>query len=209
MFFWRVSLSAALCALTWAPPVHACKCSPAPSVDAARRGAAAVFEGQVAHVTPVGTGDLVVALNVVRAWKNADSEQLLLRTRADAAACGVHFEVGETYLVYARAAEKDAELPGLEVSRCDRTRPIAEAVDDLEELGMGVAPVSATTKDLAEDHDPASAVDTQQKKPAAGGCASCALGGEAHPGVLELAGGIALVLWLRRHRPRRHRRPSA
>jgi MYXO-CTERM domain-containing protein len=145
----------------------------------------------------VATGDLVVALNVVRSWKNVSTEQISVRTRSEGTACGFSFEPDQTYFVYAQASEKDAALPGLSVSRCGRTRLINEANADIVELGMGSVPVSTTIHDTADYDAPAqanapSSLTTQQNKPAAGGCASCSLatGASSSPSKLTLGLGL-------------------
>jgi hypothetical protein len=170
----------ALCAVLSAPTAHACKCAAPDSPTAALASSAAVFEGQVTKVTPIDEHDIAVELKVVRRWKNADVEKILVRTHSDQAACGVGFESDQSYLVYAQGPATDA-LPGLQVSRCGRTRPINEAVDDIAELGMGVVPVSPTIHDNVTDNDDNAQnthnpVASQHDRPAAGGCASCTVG---------------------------------
>jgi len=171
----------------WLPsPAAACKCAQPEPVGDAVRAAAAVFEGRVKKLTPLGSSDLVVELSVVRTWKGADSEHILLRTRQAAAACGFPFVPNESYLIFARQGPAEANLPGLEVLRCGRTKLMTEAEADLAQLGMGVVPVTAHGSDLPPGSEPASSqplahqdgVATQRARPAAGGCASCnSLGG--------------------------------
>jgi hypothetical protein len=208
MWLWVVRGSAPvalLWALSWAQQVHACKCAEPPSAADAQAGAAAVFEGRVTSVTPLGEHDVAVELSVVRTWKNADVEKILVRTRADSAACGFEFQRDQSYLVYAQSAPADA-LPGLEVSHCGRTRPIVEADADIAAIGMGSVPVATTGSDAvvdAEDQPNHSgtthnAVLTQHERPAAGGCASCSLAPH-RTSVPHLPGAlVVLVLGLQR-----------
>jgi hypothetical protein len=186
---------------------EACKCASPPSVADALRTAGAVFEGRVSKLTPLGSNDLVVELSVIRTWKDAATEHILLRTRQDAAACGFPFAPGESFLIYADAAPSDASLPGLEALRCGRTKPMSEAEADIIELGMGSVPVSARKDDLPPNADNAttnSAIAEQHAKPAAGGCASCsALGRPLHaPGAGSAATLTLLGAWTLRRRRR-------
>jgi hypothetical protein len=168
-----------------------------------------VFEGRVSKLTPLGESDLVVELNVVRSWKAANTEHILLRTRQDSAACGFPFAPNESYLIYADAAPNDASLPGLEVLHCGRTKPMSEADADIAELGMGVVPVSARKGDAVAGEDTANtAIAEQQAKPAGAGCSRCsALGAQvrtsgpaASAALLSLS---ATLLWALRRRRRR------
>jgi hypothetical protein len=159
----------------------ACKCAAPAAVSEAVQAAAAVFEGRVTKLTPLGTSDLVVDVSVVRTWKGADAEHILLRTRQDSAACGFPFEPNESYLIYATEGPPEANLPGLQVLHCGRTARLTDAQADLAELGIGVVPVSARGSDLPPGTEPPSnqqparddAAISQRARPAAGGCASC------------------------------------
>src|SRR5690606_22193376 len=62
-------------------------------------------------------------------------------TNSSSAACGYTFEKNTSYLVYARESEGR-----LHVSLCSRTRPMAEAADDLVVLGAGATPVHIEPK---------------------------------------------------------------
>jgi hypothetical protein len=184
------------CWVAWSAPAPAwaCKCAPPPPVADALKEAAAVFEARVTKLTPLNSIELVVELNVVRGWKGADNEHVLLRTPKDSAACGIEFSAGESYLVYAGEAPQEAPLPGLVALRCGRTRLMSEAEEDLAVLGVGVVPVTPAKSELAAS-PPAvkNAAAQPREKPAAGGCASCSALGAA-PGSASAALGIALLL---------------
>jgi hypothetical protein len=218
----RASAVLLACALSLSSPARAqaCKCAPESPVGDALRSAAAVFEGRVSKLTPLGSTDLVVELSVVRSWKDADTEHILLRTRQDEAACGFPFVPDQSYLIYADADEapNDASLPGLEVLRCGRTKLITDADADLAVLGMGSVPVAAREGDLPSEGEVGAAhpdtatnpIMAQEGKPAAGGCASCsALGQRTAPPLAWLSGGGFVMLGLARVRRQRHRRTSA
>lgn len=201
MFVWVVPVLASLCALLWAPTAYACKCAGESSPSEARDAAAAVFEGRVTQITPPGPSshDVVVELSVTRTWKEVGVEKVRVRTHAEGPACGFAFEQDQTYLVYAQKAQAAGDEPTLSVSRCSRTRLMTEAEPDLAELGMGVVPVAPYAQGAVTP------VDTQRARPAAGGCASCSLGlpkQSGLPATSTLVMGLALLLALRRRRPR-------
>jgi hypothetical protein len=160
------STAAALLALlvTLALPArgHACSCM-AQTVEAAIEEAAAIFEGRVAAIEP-GEGGLHVRFDVVQTWRAADSEHVEVITAADSAACGYAFEVGRSYLVYARDADG-----ALHTGLCSRTQPIEEADEDRVALGSGTIPV-----DVEDDPD---RPPPRQELAPRGGCAGCAVDG--------------------------------
>lgn len=138
------------CTLFSTTPAFACKCM-VPTVEAARADAAALFEGRVLDVakqTREGEMPRVRAtLAVVRTWKGLDREERVeVLTNKDSAACGYEFEKDESYLVYAQ--RNDGVL---HVSLCSRTRPMAEASEDLKVLGAGSTPVHIEPKSDAPD----------------------------------------------------------
>lgn len=195
MFVWRVSLLVAIGVWLWSPAAHACKCAePAGAVEAAA-GAAAVFEGQVTKISAVDAQTQRVELKVPRAWKGVSSEQVAVTTPAESAACGYPFQLGESYLVYASAGGD-----GLRVVHCSRTRSIAEADADVAALGMGVTPV-ATQVAGEIGSVPENAAAAQGRKPAAGGCASCAVAGARGVPANWAVGGMLLsIVAVRRRR---------
>lgn len=201
-----------------APRARACKCAEPPPAPLAASNAAAVFEGRVTEILPIGSDDLVVSLAVVRAWKGVKSlEHVQVRTRKESASCGFPFEKDESYLVYADSVPKENDLPELSVLHCGRTRVIADADADIAELGMGATPVSPGPSELATK-PPApppqkpvaeGVLGAQQNKPAAGGCASCGLVGAPHGASGAAAFWIAaLALGLCIERVRRGRSRS-
>lgn len=182
---------------------HACKCATPPPVRDALDAATAVFEGQVGKLTPLGA-DLIVELNVVRTWKGADSEHVLLRTRKESAACGFAFEPEQSYLIYAGSGPSEPNLPNLQVFACGRSKPMSAAEPDLVELGVGVVPVSARGNDLPPGTEPATdAKDSQSPspprvRPAAGGCGGCSASAATRGESTWLAAAFVLMLIHRR-----------
>jgi hypothetical protein len=197
--------------LLWINQARACKCAePASTLDALH-AAAAVFEGQVTGLSSPDPDEVVVELNVVRTWKDANSEHITLRTHRESAACGYPFELNTSYLIFADEAPRDSTDTGLSVAHCSRTKPILEADDDLLVLGLGVVPVAPHKQDLPPGTEPqaARALTAQRDKPAAGGCASCSAGAGAGANTLDAVPALLVGLLARRRGERRGRAPAA
>ncbi len=149
--------------LTASQPVQACKCV-LPTVQSAREDASALFEGRVLAITDLGVdasatnGELKATLAVVRTWKGLDrDERIDVFTNGSGAACGYTFAKDVSYLVYAREHEGR-----LYVSACSRTRPLADASEDLQALGGGWTPVAIGPQSKSLDAavpEPASTTD--------------------------------------------------
>lgn len=109
-----------------------------PAEEMAR--SAAVLAGRVLRIDAprggmVSTGDPVhVVFQVERVWKGPAVHNLVIVTARHSVSCGFPFEVGQEYLVYARAVEGE-----LHTSICSRTAPLAAAGEDLAALGPGMA----------------------------------------------------------------------
>ncbi len=168
-------------------PAEACSCM-AQGFEEARSGAAAIFEGRVDAIEPIG-GQLRVRFHVTQAWRGVEHESVELLTASNSAACGYTFEIGQHYLVY--AGQDDASLT---VSLCSRTARMDDASEDRQLLGSGVIPV-----DVADDADE----PTPREPPATrAGCASCtAL--SAQPPVLVILASLASLALVGRRRSRR------
>jgi MYXO-CTERM domain-containing protein len=144
-----------------------------PPVEAAREDATAVFEGRVLSIEDVpsagepSVGEKLVTLAVVRTWKGVESdERIAVYTNAQSAACGYSFAKDTSYLVYARSSDDKK----LNVSSCSRTKPLADAADDLKVLGAGSTPVHIENKAATPAEGtaaPAPAAPTQPVVPAA------------------------------------------
>lgn len=122
---------------------YACSCVPPAPPAEAFANAEAVFAGKVIHWSvPNSTGSsadpIHVTFNVSTVWKGPASRILAVQTASSGASCGYGFVLPEEYLVYAYGAGDD-----LEVSLCSRTRPLADAAEDLAELGAGEVPASS------------------------------------------------------------------
>lgn len=189
-----LSLGLVLTALAFARPALACKCAPH-SVAQALSQADAVFEGRVVAIEDVNTGGEPpaakkrVTLNIVRVWKDLeDVETVTVTTNAESAACGFHFEIDHSYLVYANRADQL-----LSVHSCTRTRPMSDAGEDLSQLGGGVTPVRITPAAPAQATKPEAQTT---KPPKRGGCA-VSVSRVGQSGFVALA-FVALALFIRR-----------
>lgn len=208
----RALLVIALLTLAPTAVALACSCMRSTPAEALERSTA-VFEGRVLEVTPfeerrdvtleggcldeacreslsettesVEVTGFAVRLSVTRRWKGVDTEEVVVRTARDSAACGFAFEVGQDYVVYASAED---EAGTLATGLCDRTARVADASEDLVALGTGEVPVDV-------DEEPTSTTD---EPPARGGCASCAASGA--PTLTALFPAAFALVMLRRRR---------
>lgn len=110
------------------PTAGKCK---VPNVETAVKNSEAVFTGKITKVA--ADGDVkTFTFEVEKYWKGAESEKLEINVQ-ETMRYQAWFEVGETYLVYAHGgAEEDGKL--WEV-RCSRTKLLADASEDVAELG--------------------------------------------------------------------------
>lgn len=113
----------------------ACSCvTPKPLPLDAKRKADAVFEGRAYGQTIIGATTRY-SFDVDRYWKGDLPERIEIETRTQSSACGRTYELGRSYVIYARK-DKGRWTDGL----CSRTRPTVAAAQDLSMLGEGVVP---------------------------------------------------------------------
>lgn len=124
--------------------VNACSCvQPAPPKDSLEQSTA-VFTGKVVDIdVPIGivvsSADPVkITFEVSKIWKGPDYETLVLTTARGGASCGYGFIVNEEYIVYAYDEENT-----LSTGICSRTRLLANAKEDLQDLGAGNLPTNS------------------------------------------------------------------
>jgi hypothetical protein len=205
--FLAVTSVLSCCLLLLAAPALACKCM-LPAVADARADAKALFEGRVLAIEQQGddpnsaTGKQRVTLAVVRSWKGLErEEQVDVFTNGSSAACGYMFEKNTSYLVY--AGEHEGKLS---VSLCSRTRPLADAAEDLTVLGAGSTPVKVVPKSAPESGAQDAGGTAPSPEAAAthppvqkrGGCAT----GRAQASIFDSLLGFAAVGLLLRRRSR-------
>lgn len=160
----RTALALALAGLALATlpsPVLACSCAPRTPEQAAA-DATAIFEGRVAAVAIDGD-ERVVSFDVVQGWRGVEHEHIEVRTASSDAACGVSFEVGRSYLVYAAGAAES-----LTTGLCSRTRRMEEADEDRAFLGSGTIPVDIVDEETTPER-------RTGVRPTRGGCAGCTI----------------------------------
>jgi hypothetical protein len=107
-----------LCSLAALVPssASACSCKPLSKAEIID-WSAAVFRGRVLSVESPGMLDFkwppdmwIVRLEVITAWKGSPEPELVVITEQDGTACGVPFEKGVEYLVFAAPSSPDAPL---------------------------------------------------------------------------------------------------
>ena len=137
----RVGFSCALvvCSILSGQEARACTCDPEVPPRAALQSATAVFLGEATYQETIYkkvsenkgkvsfVAEVLVKFVVEKSWKGAKNKEFIIRTSEEG--CGYKFTLGEKYLVYAYG--KDI----LATSGCTRTRSLADARDDLKELG--------------------------------------------------------------------------
>jgi len=123
-----------LFSLPFSSSSYACSCMPPGTPLAEMEKSDAVFSGEVIDVK-TDDSTLTAKISVKESWKGMDSKEVTVNTAIDSAGCGVNFETGKEYIVYA-SLEEGKYITSL----CSRTAELAYAQDDLKELGEGTVP---------------------------------------------------------------------
>ena len=199
----RLALVASLVAL-WlfanTEQSHACSCVPPGPPSEALAESAVVFAGKVTSVrefedpnatTFSSTDPTTVEFKVDTVWKGQSYETMSLTTARSDASCGFTFIEGEEYVVYSR--------DGATVSLCSRTRSVAYAQEDFDELGEGDRPGAGSIGPIPEPPRGGEA-DLSD-----GGTGSCGLSPHAglFPRDASAAALMAGLVWLGLRRRRR------
>lgn len=116
---------------------HACSCmAPKPPVESAQN-ASAVFHAKLISVADVpkahqySIDNKIYKFEVVRTFKGQLDAQVNVHTAGNSAACGRDYGApGSEWLIYARIDEQGQTHDNL----CSRSRPIADAAEDIAEL---------------------------------------------------------------------------
>jgi hypothetical protein len=122
-----------LAAGPYAAGAHACSCAGMSDTDDVFRRSNAVFAGEVVEigelpteqVEPTDPGMLLLApvtFEVKAAWKGVAGGPVVVHGQGPAPSCGLDFELGETYLVFAGRAGEGDNGP-LQTDLCSPTRP--------------------------------------------------------------------------------------
>lgn len=141
-----IAASVLLTLLVNADPATACSCMSSGPPCQGFFQVDAVFAGMVTTISEVeGSPDLLydrrlVRLAVERGFRGIEGATAEVLTGMGGGDCGYDFKTGERYLVYADRNQEGRLTTGI----CSRTRPIAEAADDLKFIdGLRSAPAGA------------------------------------------------------------------
>ena len=115
-----------------ARPAYACSCAGTSDTDEEFQRSDAVFAGEVVEVGelsveragPPGPGMPLLApvtFDVEGAWKGVSGDSAVVHGQGPGPSCGLDFERGETYLVFAGRAGEDENGP-LQTDLCSSTR---------------------------------------------------------------------------------------
>jgi hypothetical protein len=129
---------------------HACSCAGGASLEKQIRMSDAVFSGEVENIEPderaPGSGPPSlgrVTFDAKEVWKGGTEEPIEVYGYGDEVTCGIEFERGESYLVYAyRSNGNEDNL--LETDFCGPTKPLENADGDLRVLGSQDVPIPDT-----------------------------------------------------------------
>lgn len=134
---------------------EACSCvTPKPFPRDALRNADAVFEGRAYGHATAGL-KARYSFDVDRFWKGELGQRVEIETHTHSAACGRGYELGRSYIIYARRSGTHWVD-----NMCSRTRPTVAAAEDLLVLGDGTRPGQGTV-----DFEPAAAIATPPLEP--------------------------------------------
>jgi hypothetical protein len=122
-----------------------CECSPSGYPSQELKESAAVFLGRVSAIRYtdstllkeeiISSSDrIIVSFDVLKTWKGDKKTTLNVETGVTTKTCGYPFKVGESYLVYTFYQIGGSDSTTLLTSLCSRTRPLAAAAEDIEEL---------------------------------------------------------------------------
>jgi hypothetical protein len=123
-----------LFSLPFSSSSYACSCFPPGTPTEELEKSDAVFSGKVIDVK-TDDSTLRAKIRVKESWKGMDSKEVTLNTSIDSAGCGVNFETGKEYIVY--AYQEDGKYI---TYLCSRTAELVHAQEDLKELGEGTIP---------------------------------------------------------------------
>ena len=115
---------------------HACSCAEGRSTEEALRSSDAVFSGEVVEIgklpmeqegaTDPGLPLLApVTFDVKESWKGVEEDPAVVHGQGPGPSCGLDFERGETYLVFAGRAGEGENSP-LQTDYCGNTFPASE-----------------------------------------------------------------------------------
>ena len=132
-----------------AEPVSACSCTNYPDFDRAVAQSNVILLGEVTAIRPAGPGyfeAVIVSMRVVGWWKGAPPNTMIdIITGQDDGICGVHFDIGSQYLVYAFNGAGLYGGPGTSpwTHSCWRTHEVYPDYPDPDIAALGPVPTRA------------------------------------------------------------------
>ena len=130
-----------------ASEAYACTCALV-STERQIKMSDAVFSGEVVSIEPGERATDVsppslgrVTFEVEESWKGTLEESVDVYGHGPGASCGIKFDEGKSYLVYARRSGGGGSL---QTGLCDSTKPLEQADDDLQLLGSSAGSLPDT-----------------------------------------------------------------
>lgn len=123
-----------------AEDAHACSCAGPSTPEEQLQESDVVFSGEVLDArdnpSPTAPGLHLgpVSFDVEESWKGASEEQVVVLGYGESSSCGIDFQKGERYLVYATYGGQ-GEDTALTTGICQGTKLLTAAEGDLEALG--------------------------------------------------------------------------
>ncbi len=97
----------------------------------------AVFSGKVIEINKIPQSrDVSVKIEIKEIWKGLLSKEVNISTPDNPSACGVSFEIGKSYLIFASQLDNGDLSTGL----CLKNKELEKAAEELEILGEGKKP---------------------------------------------------------------------
>ncbi|WP_078379186.1 hypothetical protein [Sutcliffiella halmapala] len=124
-----------LFSLPFASTSFACSCLPPGSPSQELDKSDAVFTGEVTGIKGKYNSTVEAKINVKESWKGIDATEVTVYTANDSASCGIDFEVGKEYIIYAYLEDGNYTT-----YLCTRTAELSYAQEDIKELGEGSTP---------------------------------------------------------------------
>jgi len=140
---------AALLTLLNTGAILACSCIGPNPACSAYWTTPVVFLGSVVKIdappaTPSSIADYLVYFDVTKSYRGTSDQQAVIHTAVQGSACGVPFEKGHTYLVYAYTNDNGSISTG----RCTRTHEVTDPAEDADLQWIEALPKSPPTASI-------------------------------------------------------------
>lgn len=166
------------CLLAWSTwsmfkpeAVYACSCAEPSAIKEELKMKTAIFSGKVTSIAKPRKQSGVlhqelteITIQVNEVWKGDLGSEVTVRTGWSPKMCGYDgFAVDEEFLVYAHS-----DGGRLETGRCEPTKRLSSAKEDLAELGAGYAPKPPASLESAGDAARSEGAGTSAEEESAG-----------------------------------------